>query len=261
MEACFIARAVQPGLYDATPSAVGPWDPRMVQGSAFGALMAHTLESIECARGFLLSRLTFDFLRPVPQGPLEVKAAVLREGRKSRLAEVRLTAAGGELARATALYLRGSADLESLVRAAPPPAPPESGREPPWPVRRWSPFFEGVETRVISGELQMPGPASAWLRLLRPVVAGCPNSALMLAVSAADLGGGISAIVDLRATSFANADLNIAFWRAPKGEWMLAQSTTWPQARGTGIAVTQLYDLQGQFGIGQQGLVFERRAA
>ena len=77
-------------------------------------------------------------------------------------------------------------------------------------VRAWSPFFTGVDTRVVEGDLMKPGPAAAWFNLGRALVRrGGVTSPLVHAVSAADLASGISAVVDLRAWTFINADLTV----------------------------------------------------
>src|SRR5262249_62201844 len=99
------------------------------------------------------------------------------------------------VARCTGLFLRVDHGVtppgsESLV----PPPSPETGRAIPPHVKAWSPFFTGVDTRVIEGDLLEPGPATAWFTLTRPPVEGRENCALVQAVSAADLASGLSAV-------------------------------------------------------------------
>ena len=69
-------------------------------------------------------------------------------------------------------------------------------------------------------------PASAWFHLTRPLVLGEESSPLVHATSAADLASGTSAIVDIRAWSFVNADLTLVLWRDPRPPWILLDCET-----------------------------------
>jgi hypothetical protein len=112
---------------------------------------------------------------------------------------------------------------------------------------------------VVDGDLLAPGPATAWFKLDRSLIAGEANSPLVHAVSAADLASGISAVVDLRRWSFINADLFVAFWRAPVPPWIQVAAETHVGDRGTGVAHGVLSDRGGPFGRCTQTLLFEAR--
>ena len=103
------------------------------------------------------------------------------------------------------------------------------------------------------------GPAAAWFNLSRPLVSGEETSAVVHAVSAADLASGISAVVDLRAWSFINADLPVVFWRMPRAPWIHLAAETEVGDQGTGVAHGRLSDLDGPFGCCEQILIFARR--
>ncbi len=246
--------------YLPTEWSVGPWSPDTVQGSAYGGLLVRTIESVQPQAGMVLSRLSFDLWRPVTRRPLTASVAVLREGRKATTVEASLEQDGRSVARCTALLLRAdAASTPPILSPAPAPPPPEAGAPIPEQVRRWSPFFTGVETRVIEGDLLKPGPAAAWFHLERPLVAGEAVSPLVQAVSAADLASGISAIVDLRVWSFINADLTMTLWRLPRSQWILLRAETEAGDRGTGAARGTLCDLEGPFGSCAMALIFGRR--
>jgi len=244
-----------------TEWAVGPWSPDTLQGSAYGGLLVRALERSDGAAGMLLARVSFDLWRPVTRQRLAPAVSVLREGRKARTVEASLTQAGKPVARCTAVFLKADA---ASTPAGPPAAAvpalgPENGRPIPPHVRAWSPFFTGVDTRVVEGDLLRPGPAAAWFNLGRALVRGEENSPLVHAVSAADLASGISAVVDLRAWSFVNADLTVLFWRVPRAPWILLRAETAVGDRGTGVARGTLSDVDGPFGACEQTLLFERR--
>ena len=243
-----------------TEWAVGPWSADTLQGSAFGALLARVVERSEAAEAMVAARLSFDLWRPVTRERLAPALTVLREGRKARTVEASLVQADRPVARCTAVLLKTDpASVPAAPERAAPAAGPEAGRPVAPQVRAWSPFFTGVDTRVVEGDLLTPGPATAWFNLGRPLVAGEENSPLVHAVSAADLASGISAVVDLRAWSFINADLTVVLWRLPHPPWIRLAAETAVGDQGTGVAHGVLADRDGAFGRCEQTLLFERR--
>jgi hypothetical protein len=240
--------------------AVGPWSPDTLQGSAYCGLLGRVIETSEVATGMILARLSFDLWRPVTRARLAPTMTVLREGRKARTVEASLAQAGKPVARCTALFLKADpVSTPASAERVPPALGPEDGRPIPAHVKAWSPFFTSVDTRVVEGDLLERGPAAAWFHLSRPLVAGEETSAVVHAVSAADLASGISAVVDLRSWSFINADLTVVFWRMPRPPWILLAAETQVGDRGTGVAHGRLADRDGAFGRCEQTLIFERR--
>jgi hypothetical protein len=243
-----------------TEWAVGPWSPDTLQASAYGGLLVRALERCEAAVGMMPARLSFDLWRPVTRERLTPSVTVLRDGRKARTLEASLTQAGKPVARCTAVFLRSDATVvpATMERVAP-AIPPEAGRRIPPHVKNWSPFFTGVDTRVVEGNLLEPGPATAWFNVERRLVGGEENSPLAHAVSAPDRASGISAGVDLRAWTFINADLTLLLWRVPRVPWILLAAETRVGDQGTGVARGTLSDLGGAFGFCEQTLLFDRR--
>jgi len=243
-----------------TEWAVGPWSPDTLQASAYAGLLVRALERAPAPPGMMIARLGFDLWRPVTREPITTVVAVLREGRKARTAEASLLQGGKAVARCTAVFLNADPAASPPVPAVRGPAvQPDAGRPIPPHVRAWSPFFTGVDTRVVDGDLLASGPASAWFHLRRALVEGEANSPLVHVTSAADLASGISAVVDLRVWSFVNADLTIVLWRVPRPPWVLLAAETHAGDQGTGVALGVLSDLDGAFGSCAQTLIFERR--
>src|SRR5262249_49597646 len=140
--------------FQPTEWSVGPWSADTLQGSAYGGLLTRLLERSDAATGMLLARLSFDLWRPGTRARLTSTVTVLREGRKARTAEASLVQGGKPVARCTALFLK--ADLAARPPSAaqsPPSSTPEHGRAIPPHVKAWSPFFTGVDTRVVAGDL------------------------------------------------------------------------------------------------------------
>ena len=243
-----------------TEWAVGPWSPDLLQASAYGGLLVRALERAPVPAGMMIARLSFDLWRPVTRERIAPTVTVLREGRKAQFVEASLVQSGKSVARCTAVFLR--ADAASTlpgVALVPPAKAPEAGRPIPAQAKKWSPFFTGVDTRVVEGDLMKPGPAAAWFNLERPLVLGEENSPLVHAVSAADLASGISSVVDIRAWSFVNADLTMTLWRVPRAPWILLAAEMQAGDRGTGVTHGLLSDLDGPFGRCEQTLLFDRR--
>ena len=90
------------GRFRSTAHTGGPWDPRVQHAGPPAALLGRALERCAPRDGFVLARLTFEILGPVPVAEVEVAAAVVRPGRSVELLEGELRAGGraGDDARA-----------------------------------------------------------------------------------------------------------------------------------------------------------------
>lgn len=109
------------------------------------------------------------------------------------------------------------------------------------------------------GSFEEPGPATAWIRLRVPLVAGEAISPLCRVATAADFGNGISWVLNRRdGYRFINPDLTIYLHRHPAGEWVGLESVTLPEPFGVGMAESRLYDERGPLGRSVQSLLIER---
>src|ERR1039458_10855236 len=88
----------------ATELARGPWDPQAQHGGAPAALIMRALERCEPAHELVLARVSYEFLRPAPLGPLSLHTELVRPGNLAQLLEASLrTPDGTEVVRARAL--------------------------------------------------------------------------------------------------------------------------------------------------------------
>ncbi len=188
-------------------------------------------------------------------------------GRRSvgtALAALVVAATSVEVARARGLRLRrGHVPLpEGAAPSGRPPAPSRGAASlPPWAGQiRYEGFHSGaVEMRFVAGTFAAPGPATAWIRLRVPLVAGEAASPLARVAAAADFGNGISWVLNRRdGYRFINPDLTISLHRHPAGEWVALESTTLPEPLGVGLAESRLYDEHGPLGRSVQSLLLER---
>lgn len=244
----------------ATSWAAGPWDPGLMHGGAPAALIAWAAEQVETPAPMRISRLTIDLMRPAPVAEYAVETEVLRQGRKIQLVQVRLTAGGVEVSRATVLKVR-AADLPLPGEFMPPldEGLPETGASAPTRLGTPNNFGGNFEIRSVRGGFSEPGPAANWFRQHRPTILGQPISPAMRAASVADFSNGISSVLPFEDWTFINGDLTVSFARLPRGEWILSNAVSWLSPDGAGLAMTRLADRDGYFGVAQQSLVIEKR--
>src|SRR5690349_14379468 len=71
-----------PDRFAPTELSRGPWDANAQHGGAPAALIARALERVESAVPMDVVRITYEFLRPVPLTPLDLRTRVLRDGKR-----------------------------------------------------------------------------------------------------------------------------------------------------------------------------------
>ncbi len=239
-------------LHPQAPAA-GPHDPGIIAGGAIVGAALSVLERQAEPAG-RLARVTADFIRPAPMEPLTVETRGLRQGRRVRLDQARVTGHGAELAIISVLWLATS------------PAEPLAARWPDTdglpdpstltPIRAWNDGFFGgaVECRTSTGH---HGVGAGWClaRLRVPVIEGHITSAAIAAATMADIGHGVGAPIST--ASPVNPDLTVSLDRDPHGRWLhLAVSEQWP-GDSTGLAVTHLSDHDGMLGIALQAQILQ----
>jgi hypothetical protein len=135
---------------------------------------------------------------------------------------------------------------------------PDRGRETPFPRGDYEALHNaGTEIRFVKGKFAEPGPATVWIRLRQPVVAGEQPSALQRVAAAADFGNGVSAVLDFTRWVFINPDLTIYLNRHPVGEWVCLDARTDVDGHGVGMAHSRLHDELGPIGRSAQSLLLE----
>lgn len=244
----------------ATESTRGPWSRDHQHGGPPAALLARAMERL-AGDGFLLSRLTFDFLRPVLIAPLAVRAEVVRAGAKVRRLQAALTTADGTvLVQASAVALRTAAVLPASIgddSPAPPPVETAAPFEFPFfsdPVG----YHTAVETRIARGTWGQ-GPVAAWMRPRVPLVEGEVPSPVQRLLIVADSASGIAVVLEHARYTFVNADLTVAIHRPPEGEWLCLDAATVAEAHGVGLTRARLWDGRGAVGVSLQSCLVERR--
>ena len=223
-----------------------------------------------------MGRITFEILRSVPLAPLTITTGVIRPGRRVELTEALLSDAEGAVMRATAWVLRpasleippglSSEDPASTARLSPgpageglPPGPAAGKASDFFPTGQSVGYHTAMDYRFVSGAFLEPGPATVWMRMRHPLLAGEEPSPLQRVLVAADSGNGVSATLDWRRYLFINVDLTVQLHRLPVGEWVCLDAITIPEPTGVGLSDTALYDERGPIGRATQTLLVRER--
>jgi hypothetical protein len=74
----------------------------------------------------------------------------------------------------------------------------------------------------------------------------------------ADVGNGVSAVLDWRRYLFINTELTVHVLRPPVGEWVGVDAVT--HLDGVGLAESVLWDERGRVGRGAQTLLVRQRS-
>jgi hypothetical protein len=249
------------GGFRATELARGPWDANAQHGGAPAALLMRAFEQLPAADGLLFARITYELLRPVPLGELQVQAEVVRPGRRVQMLEASiLTVDGVEVVRARALQVHRADDAAAFEPRDRPPPGPQAGHAGEFRAP-YRPLFtpDAVEIVFVDGAFHEPGPAIAWFRMLHPLVAGEELTSLQRLAAAADFGNGISSSLSWDEYLFINPDLTIYLEREPVGEWICLEAQTRIAPGGVGISESVLYDAHGRVGRAIQALLVATR--
>ena len=234
----------------ATELTRGPWDPGAQHAGPPSALIGREIERLpEDAEDFQVGRVTFEILRPVPIGPVAGRGAGRAPGPPGAAGRggAAATRRREPLMRARAWRLRTRAARDPARGADRPSRAAARARAglrgrvlPDRPGPRL-PHGDGVAVRSSGGFLE-PGPATVWMRMRQPLVAGEEPSPLQRTLVIADVGNGISAVLDYRRYLFINVDLTVHLERMPEGEWVCVDAVTLPQPNGIGTAESVLSD-------------------
>ena len=147
-------------------------------------------------------------------------------------------------------------DTSSTLRPGFAPAAPEAAVERDFfDTGQVVGYHTAMEYRFLSGAFLEPGPATVWMRMRHPLVAGEEPSGLQRVMIIADSGNGISSVLP---TSddwfFINPELTVHLAAEPSGEWICLDAVTRVDPTGFGLATARLFDRDRLVGRGNQSL-------
>lgn len=255
-------------IYTPTDAGGSPWHPQLLHGGTATGLLGHAVQAL-LPDGFLPVRITMDLLRPVPKAPLAVNARLARDGGRLKVIEVEVAHDGKTVCRASAVLAR--TQQLPLPDYAPRPAPPPPGPDglPAFSIQdmldaKGLAIPRGLHTRVeVRGRQtwQERGRNTSWLRLPVTILPGAPLTPFVRACLLSDLGNGVAQLNLGNATGMINADVTLALFRLPAGEWVGFDSEAQVQPHGLGVVHSTLYDGDGSFGYVLQSVMANREFA
>jgi hypothetical protein len=247
-----------------TPAARGPWRSDSLHGGAVSALFANGVRP----HGWVLARMTVDFIRRVPMSPLRLVAGGSSETRRARREILELWADDRLVAEARCLLLP-----ERQIDAF----PPQSARLVSAPhdlsaeeleqgqsaiaERIGYPSFvsHGIavqRARIGTGESSS---TVNWVKSLVPTIAGQPITAVERACAAADFANGGFSSLPFDKWTFVNLDLTVQLVRPPVDDWIAVANNSAAASTGVGLGGADLFDVGGRFGGSTATLLLERR--
>jgi hypothetical protein len=241
-----------------TTFAVGPWRPDSVHGSAVAALFAAALDETSAT----VARVTMDLLGAVPMRPMQLSVTDVEGGRRVRRRQALLQHGERVVARAVALLVADSADLDLPERdeSAPWDPPPKDLSLLPVSRAGWA----GFESQSMALQTSREGSQTmvGWFRLLHPAIAGQSLTGLQRALAAADYtSGGTAVVLPLKQWTFVSTDLTVNLARKPMGDWIGLAAKSRLGTTGIGIATSVLHDAAGGLGHCSQTQFIEARKA
>jgi hypothetical protein len=190
------------------------------------------------------ARMTVDMFRPVPIAPLDVVTTVARNGRRLRVIDVSIHAAGTVVCRGSVVFVRRDEEVPVPVWTPSPwDAPHPDAIDPP----TWRNGFVAPWDQRTVTEPSLAGPHRVWLRETHGFVAGAPLSPLVRVALAADHSNGQVNLSEV-GLGHINADLTLLLARLPVGEWIGLETTSRTAADGVSVGTVDVYDLQGRIG-------------
>jgi hypothetical protein len=229
--------------------AQGGWGPTL-GGQVVGGLLARAVEARIDDPELIPVRLTVDILRRVATEPVQVSAEVVRVGKRMRALSATMTQHGEVVARASTLHLRPSTQPSDDAWTTPlsmPPMPAEPERfNPAVPM-----FITAYGKEPAGGGFpwQYDGPRYAWLREIRPLVAGEEMSPFVRAALAVDVTASMTNFTP-SGLGFINADYTLALCRLPEGPYIGLAALTHYSAEGIAVGSATLFDARGPIGTG-----------
>lgn len=253
-------------LFVPSDLAKGPWFSGVQHGGAIVALLTRAMESITNPQEMRIASLHIEMFRKVPLEPVQVKAKVVRDGRRIGALEALMLDKSGELelARGQALRIRLADDVVSK-KQVPPPFPEDL--EPEYKGKLTKMDFEEDESSYpgsfdawLDDRDFTGGKGSSWWRMNHPLVDDEALSSLVRIGATADLIMSANGVLGRDKDYISvNPNLFISMQRDLVGEWICLESTVRIDEMGSGETDAVLYDESGRFGRANKSLLIDKR--
>ena len=243
-----------------TRASSGAWNPDELHVSPVNGLVMHELERRLAERPAddrVVTRISSDYLGVVTFDECEVECEVIRTGRSVELVEIVVTQ-NGRAAIRTRVWRVSASDTAAVAGGAREPLPPPEEASPLDLSSEWAgEYVESLDVRSVGAP--SPGRATAWITTPLPVVEGEPVTDLTRFALLADTMNGIAVRRPPREWLFPNVDLTVHLFRRPEGPWLGLETTVIFGPTGHGLTSSELHDVRGHVGRGEQSLLLRPR--
>lgn len=230
----------------------GPWSVESLHGGPVAGLLTHAIESQRDDDRFLVSRIAFDLMRPVPVSPLRLSTRLARAGRRVRYVDASISAGDETVARASAVMMRRNTQDRDTVTTLRPERHPHWSELAP---RAWMDlpsknqhFTNGVEVRLVgqpyTGQLM-----ATWIKIPYELLPDRPLTPLERVGTISDFTNGMGIMSrDGPMRPLINCEITLHLFRNPLSEWLCLQCVARGESEGLATSNVDLYDENGLFG-------------
>ena len=229
------------------PWARNPWTPTGTHGRLCAGLIAREVERLFGSPDYHFTRLTTDLFRMAPLDRLQVRAQLIRDGNRIKVADGEVIDVNGVVvARASAVLLKKFTPN------------PEGGiwKNPNWkvphpdtlelPARNTSTWHDPIrQTKEIPA--QPDGRKRCWIRDHGQLVLGEDMSPFVRVASQADYTNPFMHS-SYNPVGFINADITMYLHRDTVGEWVGFEASAHQATDGVAVGSTIMYDEHGPIG-------------
>lgn len=244
------------GFFVGNDPARGPWMDDACHGGPVAGLMVRAMENLVPDK--MLTRITAEFLSPLPMEGLRVEAEVTRQGRKMAAASATVLNGDGKVCARASAMLVAETDVGAVPTVQEAPlalSEATPGNFPVMPHPKARPGFATfAEVAYPPGENTDPGATTLWMKT-PPLLAGEKTSPIQRICPLADCGSGISRNMDFADMSFMNCDLTIMIHRKPRSAWLASQAKSYWESTGIGLGHATIMDEDGPVATALQTLL------
>ncbi|MEE4022174.1 acyl-CoA thioesterase domain-containing protein [Gordonia sp. PKS22-38] len=239
-----------------TRYAASLWAPGTLNGPAVCALAARAAEHAYPVTGFRPARFTIDLFKVARDCPTTTRSRLVRDGGRIKVAEVDVVQSvdGAEVlvARSTTVFVKESTNPPGERWERPPETiefhPPETDADDRFPWYGATTESGEIEWSQDMGAHQNARRNRLWTRAVSTVVGERPS-----AFERAVISGESTSLVGnwgSEGIAFINCDLTVALSRLPVGSRIGVEAASHVEVDGISTSTTNLYDTEGQFGVG-----------
>ena len=236
-----------------------PWVGETLHGGPVVGMVAFAARHAVGQSDMICVRATTDILAPVLVAKMTVSSTVFKRGRRTTVIDVSIVQNNRIVVRATtqwAVTSRGAASHTQPKRHA----PPFRSLQPDFEVSTIDyprPGFnrDAVETRLVHGSSEEPGPAMIWARLDVDLIAGEEVHPFDKVAALSDLAAAAGWDYGPGGSVFINPDITLQLNQMPVGDWVGFDATNRLGPSNVGFNDAVVYDRSGPIGHVLQSLV------